>query len=211
MLYISGIVRDEPAIIIDSSPYMDAVWRGIVEDDSDAQKSAIRMRNWVYKCWVVAMSDLPFPDENDRFEERFCRAMAFGVHLEERDTPANDYKEGFQALFTKFGSLAGQANVHPNLLRGSREQGDRCGIYESKFFELSAGRKFCVTKQNYLAWVPVDTKPTDRICLLAGCAVPFVVRPVDQHYELVGDCYREDIVLDAGVEIRQQPQLFEFH
>jgi len=190
---------------------MDAVWHGIVEDDSDVRKSAICMRNWMYRCWVLAMSNLPFPDENIRSEERFCRAMAFGVHLEERNTPADDYIEGFSALFTRFGSLAGQENVHPNLLRSPHEQGDRSGIYESKFFELSAGRRFCITKQNHLAWVPADTRPTDRICFLAGCAVPFVVRPIDQHYELVGDCYREDIVLDAGVEIRQEPQLVEFH
>lgn len=160
-------------------------------------------------CYVVAMSILPPSVENVRFE-RLCRAMAFGVRLEGTDTLAIHYMKGLQALFGACESLAGQAHCHPSLLRSYSKPGSHNRMYESRFYELSAGRKFCVTKQKYLAWVPVCTRPTDRICFLAGCVVPFVVRPVDQHYELVGDCYREDLVLDAGLEIRQQPQLFEF-
>ena len=62
----------------------------------------------------------------------------------------------------------------------------------------------------HLAWVPVETRPTDRICLLAGCAIPFVVRPVGQRYELLGDCYRDDMIEEKGLLISQEPYLFEF-
>lgn len=153
---------------------------------------------------MVAILVLRYPDDNV-FLEEFCRAMACGVNLEERYTPAKEHIEGLQALLSRFGSLGGQANVYPHRLQSHHEQDNRSGMYESRFPKLSAGRKFCVAKQRYLAWAPVDTRPTDRICLLAGCAVPFVVRPVDQHYELVGDCSRKDMVLDAGAEIRQEP------
>ena len=209
MLYISGIVQDEPAIIIDSSPYMDPAWPALHGTDANTRKSASDMMNWMSMCYVVATSILLPSVENVRVE-RLCRAIAFGLRLEETDTLANRYMEGFRALFCACESLAGQTHHRPSLLRSHSKPDSHNRMYEARFYELSAGRKFCVTKQNYLAWVPVDTRPIDRICFLAGCAVPFVVRPVDQHYELVGDCYREDLVLDKGLEIRQKPQLFEF-
>jgi hypothetical protein len=188
---------------------MDPTWPAILRTDADIQKLARNMMDWMFMCYVVAMSILPRSVEKVRFE-RLCRAMAFGVRLEETATLATDYMKGFQALFSGFKSLAGQAHFYPTRLQSYSKPGSHDRMYENRFYELSAGRKFCVTKQRHLAWVPVDTRPTDRICFLAGCAVPFVVRPVDQQYELVGDCYREDMVLDAGVEIRQEPQLFEF-
>ncbi len=156
-------------------------------------------------CYMVAMSTRPRSFEHPRFQ-RFCRAMAFGVHLEEAATSAIHYTKGFQTLFSGLARVAGEADRYPSLLWSHSNQTGNSRMYESKFRELSAGRKFCVTKKGYLAWVPVNTRPTDRICLLAGCAVPFVVRPVDKRYELLGDCYRED----AGVEIGQEPQCFEF-
>jgi hypothetical protein len=183
---------------------MDPVWQKIVKNDSNVQESAICMRNWMYMCFVVTMLVLRCPDDNVLLE-RFCRAMACSVNLEERDTPAKDYIEGFRSLFSRLGSLAGQAYYNPSLLRSHNKPGPHDRMYESRFLELSAGRKFCVTKQDYLAWVPVDTRPTDRICLLAGCAIPFVVRPVDQHFELVGDCYREDMVLDRDLTTSLKP------
>lgn len=188
---------------------MDPVWHGSIRNGSEVQMSAVYMHNWMRMCHVVAMSIHSRTDKNVLYEE-FCRAMAFGVHLEERDTPANEYIEGFEALLSKFRSLAGQANIYPNRLRSHHEQGDRTGIYESRFSELSAGRKFCITKQRYLAWVPVDTTPTDRICLLVGCAVPFVVRPVGRCYELLGDCYREGMIQAEGLTVDAEPYLFEF-
>ncbi|KAH6870814.1 heterokaryon incompatibility protein-domain-containing protein [Alternaria rosae] len=209
VLYISGTILDEPTVIINSKPYMDPTWPAMLGTDTKTRKSARDMMNWISMCYVVAMSILLPSAEDVRFE-RLCRAMAFGVRLEETDILASHYMKGLQALFSAYESLAGQAHYHPSLLRSYSEPGSHNKMYESGFYELSAGRKFSVTKQKYLAWVPVDTRPTDRICFLAGCAVPFVVRPVDQHYELVGDCCREDLVLDAGRKIRQKPQLFEF-
>jgi hypothetical protein len=194
---------------------MDTIFPATFKIVPDTQSLAKDMLDWMYQCYVEAMS-IPLRSVENVDSERFCRAMAFGGRLEETATPAedatpaNDYMMGFQALFSKFESLAAKAHYHPSFLQSHSKQGCRNTIYESKFAELSVGRKFCVTKKRHLAWVPLDTRPTDRICFLAGCGVPFVVRPVDQHYELVGDCYRDDMGEEKSLLISQVPHLFEF-
>ncbi|XP_014551287.1 hypothetical protein COCVIDRAFT_113303 [Bipolaris victoriae FI3] len=208
-LSISGIVWDEPDIIIDSRPYMDQLSLMTVGKDSNNQKPAKYMLDWMYQCYVEAMS-IPLRSVKKVDSQEFCRAMVFGVHLEETVTPDKDYMRGFQALFRKFENLARRSRYHPSFLQSHSEPGFHGRLYESRFSELSAGRKFCITRQRHLAWVPVETRPTDRICILAGCAVPFVVRPVGQRYELLGDCYRDDMMRERGLSISQEPHLFEF-
>ena len=155
------------------------------------------------------MSCRPRSTEHDRFEE-FCRAFAFGVLPEQMATPATNYTRGFRTLFSKLVGIVGKACGYPRLLVSYNDQADHSKIYESKFLELSAGRKFCVTNRGSLAWVPRDTRPSDRICILAGCAVPFVVRPVDQLYELLGDCYMQEMMRDADFSTKQKSYSFVF-
>ncbi|KAL8747764.1 MAG: hypothetical protein Q9190_000422 [Brigantiaea leucoxantha] len=50
-------------------------------------------------------------------------------------------------------------------------------------------RQFCTTKKGYMGWAPPGAKSGDRICILFGGQTPFVVRPVKQGYELLGEAY----------------------
>lgn len=64
---------------------------------------------------------------------------------------------------------------------------DQDVVYDSVAHDLSAGRKFAITHNGDLAWVPSSTKLGDCIFFSAGCAVPFVVRPTGSSFELLGD------------------------
>jgi hypothetical protein len=185
----------------------------ILETDAETQdsnkRSAKTMSNWMYMCYLVAMLLHPVSTKHDRFEG-FCRALAFGVLPEQMAIPATNYIRGFLTLFSTLVRTVGEAHEFPSLLLSYKDQADHSKVYESKLFELSAGRKFCVTKRGFLAWVPRDTRPTDRICVLAGCAVLFVVRPVGQLHELVGDCYRQDMMCEGSGVFNQKPSSFIF-
>jgi hypothetical protein len=204
---------DEPYVIIDSTPYMESNWPTVLQPDDKSRNNAKiwakTMSNWMYMCYLVALLLRQGSTEHDRFQG-FCRAFAFSVLPGEMATPATNYISGFLALFNRLVRIVGEAHRYPSLLLSYNDETDHSKLYESKFSELSAGRKFCVTKRRSLAWVPRDTRPGDQICLLAGCAVLFVVRPVDQHYELLGDCYRQDMMCEGSVSIGQKPCSFEF-
>ena len=55
------------------------------------------------------------------------------------------------------------------------------------------------TKKGYFGWAPryyFDEPPTkqvvvqeDLICVVAGCSMPLIIRPYEEGYELIGECY----------------------
>jgi hypothetical protein len=52
-----------------------------------------------------------------------------------------------------------------------------------------AQRRFMVTKSGYMGLVPILTEVGDVICVLFGCDTPLVLRPVNDYYILIGECY----------------------
>ena len=63
-----------------------------------------------------------------------------------------------------------------------------------------AGRKVAICMDvgmtyPYMGLVPLDTRQGDRIAVLQTCAVPYVLRPVDDgRFTLVGDYYIHGIM-----------------
>jgi hypothetical protein len=60
--------------------------------------------------------------------------------------------------------------------------------------EINVGTPLCTTAKGYLAAVPFTAKVGDCIAVLAGGRVPFVLRPIGDHYRLVGPCYVHGIM-----------------
>ncbi|KAI1159602.1 HET-domain-containing protein [Nemania serpens] len=58
-----------------------------------------------------------------------------------------------------------------------------------------AGRRFAITDQAYVGLVPDMATDGDKICILQGCNVPYVLRRVGEHYMLMGDAYVHGIML----------------
>jgi hypothetical protein len=49
--------------------------------------------------------------------------------------------------------------------------------------------KFFVTEGGYIGLAQNEVRPGDLICDLTGTSAPAVLRPVESHYHLIGDCY----------------------
>ncbi|KAF2143539.1 uncharacterized protein K452DRAFT_198784, partial [Aplosporella prunicola CBS 121167] len=50
------------------------------------------------------------------------------------------------------------------------------------------------TKEDYFGVCPGHTLPGDRIAILLGGSVPFVLRPYREYYVIVGECYVHGIM-----------------
>jgi hypothetical protein len=72
-----------------------------------------------------------------------------------------------------------------------------CRQLTRRFFSISGGR-FKFGK----AWDSI--KPEDHICVILGCDVPLVLRPVEDHYELIGDCYVDGIMAGEATKDSQE-------
>jgi hypothetical protein len=73
------------------------------------------------------------------------------------------------------------------------------------------GRKLGKTlKLERLALLPYGTKETDIICILYGCSVPVVLRPVgdtsssEELWELIGECYVYEMMAGEALAMRQK-------
>ncbi|VUC31794.1 unnamed protein product [Clonostachys rosea] len=60
---------------------------------------------------------------------------------------------------------------------------------------LTMGTKFCVTESGRFGQIPLNSKPGDRICVLVGGEVPFVLRPTGSGtYTVLGECYVDGVM-----------------
>ena len=66
-------------------------------------------------------------------------------------------------------------------------------------------RRFITTMKGYAGLGPSSCVPGDLICIILGCVIPIILRRVEGHFEVVGECYAHGIMhgeamvdLDAG-------------
>lgn len=136
--------------------------------------------------------------------------MAFNALPDRGTTSGIRYIAGFQALHNNIAMRTVETANYRLAFPDFCSPTDQDVIYESVAHELSVGRKFVITDNGDFAWVPSSTKLGDCICFLAGCAVPFVVRPTGSSFKLLGDCYLHSMMKDGSITIGVEPRMFEF-
>ena len=57
-----------------------------------------------------------------------------------------------------------------------------------------AWRRLIATEKGYLGLAIAATEPEDRICILAGCKTPLILRPRGNHFQVIGECYIHGIM-----------------
>jgi hypothetical protein len=62
---------------------------------------------------------------------------------------------------------------------------------------FSTGRKFCITANGYMGWVPLAAEKNDIFCYFEGCPLPYLIRPCGYEYRLIGDCYLHGLMHGA--------------
>lgn len=70
-----------------------------------------------------------------------------------------------------------------------------------EFFELwyfylqhQAERRLAKTDTGHLALCPKETSVNDKLVLLQGSGVPFILRPIGDHWQIVGECYVHELM-----------------
>jgi hypothetical protein len=61
------------------------------------------------------------------------------------------------------------------------------------------GRRMFKTGQYPIGLGPAATRVGDVVCVLFGCQVPFILRPENDHYRLVGECYVYELMDGIGL------------
>jgi Heterokaryon incompatibility protein (HET) len=88
--------------------------------------------------------------------------------------------------------------------RDSRERGWKYWTTAAAFAKRLSNGRFCVTKTGYVGIVPYEANLGDKICVLHGALVPFVLRKTagsDSLYKLVGECYIHGIMYGEALSV----------
>ncbi|KAF9699596.1 hypothetical protein EKO04_002513 [Ascochyta lentis] len=96
------------------------------------------------------------------------------------------------------------------LFRGMREEPIADGTFRPSLVRrgrdsLEMGRIFRSPK-HYIGVTKMgtDIRPTDRICVILGANVPFILREVEDHFVLISDAYVEGLMYGEAIEMMQQ-------
>jgi hypothetical protein len=60
--------------------------------------------------------------------------------------------------------------------------------------------RLITTDKGYFGLAPFSAEPGDKVCILYGGAVPFLLRPRGENYLLVGECYVHGIMHGEALE-----------
>jgi hypothetical protein len=65
---------------------------------------------------------------------------------------------------------------------------------------------FATTKAAYYLLGPIAMEAGDVVCVLYGAKVPFVLRPSNGHYLLVGECYTHGLMNGEAIDMVGQEE-----
>lgn len=66
--------------------------------------------------------------------------------------------------------------------------------FSSILGSLWLARRLVCTSSGHIGQAHADSKLGDYVCIILGCPVPMVFRPVDGHYEVVREAYFYGII-----------------
>lgn len=85
----------------------------------------------------------------------------------------------------------------PAFTSQNKAQNTSYRAYIAECSRATTGRSFILTSKGFLGLGPVSSQMGDIVCLVRGCDVPVVLRPVagkEGVYKMVGDCYVHGIM-----------------
>jgi hypothetical protein len=143
------------------------------------------------KLWRNVGTSAAYPSA-EMLLEAFAATFVHGYRINYEDYEEH-VEPDFSAYALHIATLCAQeASRYPSLAQVATKGDWKRYMHEAH--SMSYRRSCIMTTQGYLGSVPNATEVGDVICILYGCKVPYVLRPVDGHFFLVGDAYIHGIM-----------------
>lgn len=154
------------------------------------KKHVFEISEWHSEC-LERVGELPAYPTGELKDEVFWRTLVCNrVALEIHEPPQSD--DGYRA-WVELCQEQKSAWTHGTAMGQESESQVRLQEiqrgFESCFSQWSQGRNFSTTGRGHMGWIPTAAVTGDHIVIFRGCRVPFVVRPHEDGYKLLGDCY----------------------
>ena len=77
---------------------------------------------------------------------------------------------------------------------GLEPEGNETDLFHYRLASHWQSRRFLTTMKGYAGLGPLTSRPGDKICVILGCCTPVLLREIDGHFEVVGECYLHGIM-----------------
>lgn len=167
-------------------------------NETNQEKRMLRWKRALENCDKMIAEAFSHPAGQDS-EEALWQTVCCGLSPSGARAPET-YRDAFKVWRVAFRATddKGKTNMHKQFfakdVADSREFGNAVVMF-------ALGRKFCITDKGYMGRVPNRSRKGDRICVLKGGRVPFVIRgTANGQYQLVGECYIHGIMKGEVLE-----------
>jgi hypothetical protein len=79
-----------------------------------------------------------------------------------------------------------------------------------RYMNVPYGRKFCITDNGYMGWVPFSAEPGNLLCAFPGCRLVFAACESETAYRLLGDAYIHGMMNGKAYESHEDLPYIEF-
>ncbi|KAI1819635.1 heterokaryon incompatibility protein-domain-containing protein [Xylaria intraflava] len=195
--------------LLDEVPELRHPSTSMLRDPSE-KGSYKRQSRWLKTCYQIAFGQ-PFGSEpatipNEELMSAFARTMLCGMESSHSRLSAKliaAFPHYMQWAIERAQDEQDESEKHPMLLPGYSANMDTI------IRVISSALKFSVTEHGRFGHLPPNTQPGDRICVLVGGEVPFVIRPTGREtYALIGESY-VDGIMDGEALAGQETKLLE--
>jgi hypothetical protein len=139
--------------------------------------------------------------------QRFARALSAGRDAYGAPDPnPSSLTRDFAALWAKAKYWGTQEGDRALQIVQEFGQGGDAQNFLNVADVLCAGRRLFVTTNGHLGFGPNDAQPGDAVVVLGGANMPFLLRKTDSLFQLLGECYIDEIMSGEAVEAMQKGQ-----
>lgn len=175
-----------------------------------ARRVTLRQSHWMKACERLAAKGDTMADAQgqllpERFEQ-FWRTMLCEIHVH---GPGHRADPSMGALFAEYLRNTYVLFEEHTDKQFYRDYFHLALIIEPALDTFSGHRHFCTTVNGRLGQLPTGSRVGDKIFIIRGAQVPFVIRPVvgSSNYTLVGECYLNGVMdgeaMHDGVEFEE--------
>jgi hypothetical protein len=181
---------------IDMDPTSDAAQKKKIIDGKRAIENCIELAKGAHKF-----------SEGQALEEAFWRTLCCDLTPDIPPSRApEEYGRGYK-LWRKFHDAMREDGTYdfthevyknPEFLKNNWIH---TSVFVNAVLKFTVGRNMCVTNAGYLGRVPMGSAIEDKICILFGGCVPFVLRESgDGFFKFIGECYIHGIMDGEAME-----------
>lgn len=92
-------------------------------------------------------------------------------------------------------------NDTTNLYERAQELFENTLEFTMRFVQANNGRVFFITQDRYMGLAPIGCEAGDRICVIRGGSVPFVIQKHDDGWLLMGECYVRGLMDGEAIQM----------